>query len=101
MKSKFKKGQKVRCDQYQDKPTCVITDIREGSYDANRLEIWVREVPNKTGTTDWWGPEIWFTAIKKKAIRKPKAPTGLAYEGSLCDNGIPGCTCNQSASVSQ
>jgi len=45
--------------------------------------------------------EVAHTKKAAKPIRKPKTPKGLMFEGSLCDNGIPGCSCNQSASVGQ
>lgn len=95
MKSKFKVGQKVICTHYKDKPMVTINFIAN----VRMWEIWVKD-----GKGDlWWGPESWFqvpSKPKKKAARpihKPKTPTGLTFEGSLCAAGIPGCSCNQSA----
>jgi hypothetical protein len=97
MKSKFKKGQFLICTHYHDLPPVIVNSI-------HGKEVWV--IDGDTGKL-WWGPASWFQVPakpKKKAakpIRKPKTPKGLMFEGSLCDNGIPGCSCNQSASVGQ
>jgi len=105
--SKFRKGQRVICTHYKKKPVVTISEVYKGERWAN-TEIWVLERVNKKDgtfyTKSWWGPPSWFKAIRP--IKKPKAPksfavTGLATEGSLCDAGIPGCSCNQSASVAQ
>lgn len=100
MATKFHKGQDLVCIHYKDLPLVTVDSI-------NGKEVWVIEHDN--GRL-WWGPASWFRAIpivkrkKIRPIRKPKTPkkfvvTGLATEGSLCDSGIPGCSCNQSASV--
>lgn len=99
MKTKFRKGQKVVCVHYKDKPV-VIVDSVDVRYD----QLWVRNTVTKPRVSDyWWGPLSWFKPVCKKIhpIKKPRGPRGLVDEGSLCDNGIPGCSCNQSASIAQ
>lgn len=82
--AKFKKGQKLVCFHYKDMPTVTIDSV-------NGDEIWVKEANGKT----WWGPREWFKVSArlktKKAVKK----------SNLCDESIPGCTCNQVSSVSQ
>jgi len=89
MSTKFRKGQQVICTHYKDKPTCIITDTLVD--DDGYVNIWVREIPNKTGTTEWWGPANWFKAIPKKRKKV------VRHSGFLCDDNIVGCTCNQSS----
>ena len=58
MKSKFRKGQKLVCVHYKDKP---IVKFEEQWKD----EIWVKEITPKIGSGLWWGPESWFKKVKK------------------------------------
>ena len=96
MKTTFKKGQRVVCIHYKAKPIVTVDH-----WDSRNEELWVNEP--KCKNQYWWGPLSWFKPVRKKirTVKKPRGPRGLIDEGSLCDNGIPGCTCNQLASVAQ
>jgi len=102
MKSKFKQWQWVICTHYKNRPKVQITDIVVPLDEGAPIEIWVEEETPKR-LWSWWGPESWFKAIPKRKKRKPltnipKHDNNLP-EGGLCDNNLPGCTCNQWSSV--
>lgn len=87
--TKLHKGQKVVCVHYKDHPIVKVDSIWKN-------EVWVREFKPKRGSGIWWGPRNWF-----KALPKRKVLTKRTSSGKLCDDGVLGCTCNQSASVAQ
>jgi hypothetical protein len=54
---KLKKGDKVVCTHYKDRPVCIVTDV-------NAEEIWVKEMG---WMVDWWyGPRNWFRKLPRK-----------------------------------
>jgi hypothetical protein len=103
MKIKFRKGQKLIYKK--DKSTVTVDFVIKKSRFINGYigpEIWVKDSDGRL----WWDFPSQFKSKTIRPTRKPKVPkplavTGLATEGSLCDGGVPGCTCNQSASVAQ
>lgn len=63
MKTKFRKGQKVVCTHYKDRPVVIVDEVvhRDGETD-----LWVRSTTTKPGQSDYWyGPLSWFKRIKK------------------------------------
>jgi len=61
-KRTFKRGQKVVCTHYKDRPV-----VRVKSVDGD--EVWVLETkPCKNGKVyvlPWWGPKNWFKKVSK------------------------------------
>ena len=92
MKTKFRKGQKVICTHYKNRPI-----LRVDSVDGDK--IWVSDKYSATLGT-WWGPKEWFKAIRPVKRPRPHKPV-TKHSGFLCEDNVQGCSCNQWASVSQ
>lgn len=96
MPSKFRKGQLLICTHYRDRPLVKVTSIRGH-------EVWVIEA-RRFDNSSWWGPRSWFKAkaTKKRKVAKKVNKIMAEHERNrarLCDAGVPGCTCNQVASI--
>jgi len=60
---KFKKGQKLVCIHYKDRPKVTVESFYAAApYTANKkAEVWVRDEKGKL----WWGPTTWFKKVRK------------------------------------
>jgi hypothetical protein len=62
MKTTFKKGQKIVCTHYKDKPIVVVIDVRGAT------EVWVKSIKDVNADENlvkWWGPVNWFQKMPK------------------------------------
>lgn len=63
MRTKFKKGQKVVCTHYKDRPAGIVDFVIEKSRHISGYkgpEIWVTDTKNRS----WWGPPEWFKKVR-------------------------------------
>lgn len=95
---KFRKGQKVVCIHYKDRPIVKVVDVVLESDFHTGIEVWVKDAKDR----QWWGSADWFKAVpKKNTTRKVNKIIAdhNANKALLCDSRVPGCTCNQSSSI--
>lgn len=59
--AKFRKGQKVVCIHYKDKPVVTVDSV-----DTRANELWVNDSnPKVRGADYWYGPLNWFKPLRK------------------------------------
>lgn len=90
--TKLRKGQKVVCIHYKDRPVVKVIDIVEESEFHTGIEVWVKDAKGK----QWWGSADWFKPLaKKNTARKVNKILNEhnANRALLCDSRVPGCSC--------
>jgi cytochrome c-type biogenesis protein CcmE len=56
MKAKFRKGQRVVCTHYKDRPVVIVDEVL-----TKQDQLWVRSTITRKGQSDYWyGPLNWF-----------------------------------------
>lgn len=68
MRTKLRRGSRVVCTHYKDRPVYIVDAIVPASRSSENVEeVWVAEYRAGVVSPDhWWGPRSWFRKLSSK-----------------------------------